>query len=214
MEQKPSLAPKLAWQATSVEEHRAWRRGFARRLRTLLGRTPPAVPLQVDCVEEVETETFTRRKLYIRSEEHYWVPAYLFLPKHRRDAGPAIVCLHGHSGIYPYIRDGSEEQRAKSKKLDLDYAPFFAENGYVTIAPVQRGWNETSQSAGQSGRGCQRLAMNSFLTGMTPVGLRGWDASRLVDYLRTLEAVDSSRIGVAGLSGGGTIASVLGGARA
>ena len=206
MEQKPSLAPKLAWQATSVEEHRAWRRGFARRLRTLLGRTPPAVPLQVDCVEEVETEGFTRRKLYIRSEEHYWVPAYLFLPKHRRDAAPAIVCLHGHSGIYPYIRDGSEEQRAKSKKLNLDYAPYFAEHGYVTIAPVQRGWNETSQSVSQKASGCQRLVMNSFLTGMTPVGLRCWDASRLVDYLRSLEAVDSSRIGVAGLSGGGTVA--------
>ena len=206
MGQKPSLAPKAAWTATSVDEHRAWRRRFARRLRALLGHTPPSAPLQVECVEELETEGFTRRKLYIRSEEDYWVPTYLFLPKPRRDKAPAVVCLHGHSGIYPYIREGNEEQLAKSKKLDLDFAPYFAENGYVTIAPVQRGWNETSQSAGHSGRGCQRLTMNSFLTGMTPVGLRCWDASRLVDYVQTLEAVDPSRVGVAGLSGGGTIA--------
>ncbi len=206
MGQKPSLAPELEWGATSVDEHRAWRRGFARRLRALLGHTPPSAPLQVECVEELETEGFTRRKIYVRSEQDYWVPAYLFLPKPLRGNTPAVVCLHGHSGIYPYIREGNEEQLAKSKKLDLDFAPFFAENGYVTIAPVQRGWNETSQSAGQSGGGCQRLAMNSFLTGMTPVGLRCWDASRLVDYLHTLEDVDSSRIGVAGLSGGGTIA--------
>ena len=206
MEQKPLLAPKLTWGAESGEEHRAWRRGFARRLRALLGHAPSKVPLQVECAEELETERFMRRKIYIRSEEHYWAPAYLFLPKPRREAAPAIVCLHGHSGIYPYIRDGTEEQRAKSKKLDLDFAPYFAENGYVTIAPVQRGWNETSESAGGSGKGCQRMAMNSLLTGMTPVGLRCWDASRLVDYLHTLEVVDSSRIGAAGLSGGGTIA--------
>ena len=206
MGQKPSLDPKLTWGAASVEEHRAWRRRFARRLRALLGHTPAKVPLHVECAEELETERFTRRKLYIRSEENYWAPAYLFLPKPAPERAPALVCLHGHSGIYPYIRDGNDEQRAKSKKLDLDFAPYFAERGYVTIAPVQRGWNETTQSAGQSGRGCQRMAMNSFLTGMTPIGLRCWDASRLVDYLRSLEAVDSARIGAAGLSGGGTIA--------
>ena len=177
-----------------------------------LGTYTPAVPLQVDCVEEVETEGFTRRKLYIRSEEQYWVPAYLFLPKHRRDAAPAIVCLHGHSGIYPYIRDGNEEQRAKSKRLDLDFAPLLCrERIHVTIAPVQRGWNETSESVSHKGSGCQRMVMNSFLTGMTPVGLRCWDASRLVDYLRTLEAVDSSRIGVAGIVGRRYDRSVLGG---
>ena len=37
------------------------------------------------------------------------------------------------------------------------------------------------------------------------VGLRAWDASRLIDFLETQELVDASRIGVAGLSGGGTV---------
>ena len=80
------------------------------------------VPLQAECTEELETERFTRRKIYVRSEEDYWIPAYLFLPKPLPDKAPAVVCLHGHSGIYPYIRDGTEEQLAKSKKLDLDFA--------------------------------------------------------------------------------------------
>jgi len=206
MGQKPTLARKLAWGATTVDEHRSWRRQFARRLRALLGHTPSEAPLQVECAEELETDAFTRRKIYVRSEEDYCVPAFLFLPKPLPAKASAVVCLHGHSGIYPYIRDGTEEQLAKSKKLDLDFAPYFAENGYVAIAPVQRGWNETTQSAGGSGKGCQRMAMNRFLTGRTPIGLRCLDASRLVDCRHTLETVDSSRIGVAGLSGGGTIA--------
>ena len=45
--------------------------------------------------------------------------------------------------------------------------------------------------------------------GMTPVGLRCWDASRLIDFLQTQDAVDASRIGVAGLSGGGMLACFL-----
>ena len=46
--------------------------------------------------------------------------------------------------------------------------------------------------------------MDAFLLGMTPVGLRCWDASRLLDFLETQGPVDRGRIGVAGLSGGGT----------
>jgi dienelactone hydrolase len=206
MMQKATLAPKLAWQAITVEEHQAWRGRFGRRLRELVGRTPPRVPLQVDWVEKVETEAFTRHKLYIQSEQDYWVPAYLFLPKRLRAAAPAVVCLHGHSGVYPYIREGNEKERAKSAELELDFAPYFAEHGYVTIAPVQRGWNETALSIDRNESGCQRMVLNSFLSGMTPIGLRCWDASRLVDFLQTLEAVDPLRIGVAGLSGGGMVA--------
>ncbi len=206
MKQKATLAPKLAWQATTAEEHQVWRERFARRLRGLVGRRPSKVPLQVDWVAKSETEAFTRHKLYVQSEENYWVPAYLFVPKGLCGSAPAMVCLHGHSGVYPYIREGDERVLAKSRELELDFAPYFAEQGYVTIAPIQRGWNETSVSVDQNESGCQRMVLNSFLSGMTPIGLRCWDASRLVDFLRTLEIVDPLRIGVAGLSGGGMVA--------
>ena len=92
------------------------------------------------------------------------------------------------------------------RKLDLDFALFFAEHGYVTIAPIQRGWDETAASVDKNESGCERMVLNSFLTGMTPVGLRCWDASRLIDFLQTQPCVDSTRIGAAGLSGGGMVA--------
>lgn len=134
------------------------------------------------------------------------MPAYYFVPKHRFGPVPAIVCLHGHSGIYPYIREGDEHQREKSRNLELDYAPFFAEQGYVTVAPVQRGWNETAESVDRNESGCQRMALNSFLAGKTPIGLRCWDASRVIDFLKMQACVDLTQVGVAGLSGGGTVA--------
>jgi cephalosporin-C deacetylase-like acetyl esterase len=45
---------------------------------------------------------------------------------------------------------------------------------------------------------------------MTPVGLRCWDAARLIDFAETQRPVDASRIGVAGLSGGGTVGLFVG----
>ena len=44
---------------------------------------------------------------------------------------------------------------------------------------------------------------------MTPMGLRCWDAMRLIDFLQDRAEVDPERIGVAGLSGGGTLATYL-----
>ena len=194
---------KLAWNATTPDEHKAWRRKAKARLRELLGHNPEAVPLQAQWTDDepLETDRFKRRKVYIRSEEDYWVPAYYFLPHSRAAKTPAIICLHGHSGIVPYIREGDATQREKSKAHALDYAVHLAEQGYITLAVVQRGWNETRHDNPHS---CHRLAMSAFLLGRTVVGMRVWDAMRCVDFLRTRPEVDARRIGAAGLSGGGT----------
>jgi dienelactone hydrolase len=195
------VEPKLAWKATTPAEHEAWRSQFKPKFLELLGRNPEAVPQEVEWTEKLETDLFTRHKIYIRSEADYWVPAFYFVPKKRQEKAPAIICLHGHSGIMPYIGEGTEKEKEKSKKHALDYAVYFAEHGYITIAVVQRGWNETSHEKPHS---CHRVTMDSFLLGMTPVGLRTWDAMRVLDFLETREEVDATRIGAAGLSGGGT----------
>ena len=197
------VSPQLAWNAANPEEHAAWRTQFDAKLRELVGRMPEPVPLEVHWDEQTETDAFTRHKLYVRSEEHYWVPAYYFVPKHLTGKTPAIICLHGHSGILPYIREGTDAEKKKGREHALDYALYFAEHGYVTLAIVQRGWNETRHEKPHS---CQRVTRDAFLIGMTPVGLRTWDASRCLDFLQTRDEVDADRIGVAGLSGGGTTA--------
>ena len=201
-------APKLAWSAQSAEQHRLWRRRCRAKLAELLGRMPKPVPLQVQWAEKVETDSFVRHKIYVQSEKRYWIPAYYFLPKNLQQPRPAIICLHGHSGILPYIREGGKKERAMSREHKTDYAPFLAENGYVTIAPIQRGWNETMHDGDPPidffGNDCYRMAMDAFLLGMTPIGLRVWDTSRLVDFLKTRKEVDGSQIGCGGLSGGGT----------
>ncbi len=199
--QLKSLSPKLSWEASNPEEHAEWRDKFKPQLKELLGKDPEPVPLEVKWEEEFETDKFTRHKIYVRSEENYWIPAYYYVPKNIKGKRPAIVCFHGHSGINPYIREGTEAEKKKGEEHALDYAVHFAEQGYITVAVVQRGWNETSHDKPHS---CERLSRAGFLIGRTPIGMRCWDGSRIVDFLETRDEVDSSRIGAAGLSGGGT----------
>ncbi len=203
---------KMQWDAKTVEEHKAWRAKFHAKMLELLGRMPKRVPLDVRWHEKKDFPKLVRHKIYVRTQENYWCPAYFFVPKGLKGRAPAIVCQHGHSGIYPYIREGSEKERAKCRAHDLDYAVYLAEHGYVTIAPVVRGWDETAadQDRGAGNRrSCLRVTMNTFLMGMTPMGLRCWDAMRLIDFLLTRDEVDPDRIGAAGLSGGGTLTTYL-----
>lgn len=195
------LSPRMGWQAATPEEHAAWRAPFKEKLLELLGYTPDQPPLDVKWTETIETDAFTRSKVYIHSERDYWVPAYYYVPKNREGRRPAIICFHGHSGINPYIREGSDAEKKKGREHALDYAAYFAEHGYVTVAVVQRGWNETRHEEPHS---CERLARDGFLIGRTPIAMRCWDGSRVVDFLETRDEVDPQRIGAAGLSGGGT----------
>jgi len=205
-----NVSPALTWKPMSLPEQQAWQHKVHGVLTDLLGRMPEPVPLDVKWVEEKSFEKFTRHKIYIQTESEYWAPVYYFVPHGIAKSVPAIVCLHGHSGINPYIREGqTEADRKKTAEHELDYAPFLAEHGYVTAALVVRGWNETSgfQDSGvKLPRSCTHVTMDSFLIGMTPQGLRCWDASRVIDFLQSRQEVDADRIGVAGLSGGGTLA--------
>lgn len=202
---------QMEWKAGTVEEHEAWRDKFHAKLIELLGRMPAPVEYEVKWTEEKDLGSVVRHKLYIRTQEDYFTPVYYFVPKERTGKRPAMVCLHGHSGVYPYIREGTEAEKAKCRKLALDYAVYFAEHGYVTAAPVVRGWNETKADGDPAAghRSCRRVTMDTFLLGMTPMGLRCWDAMRVIDFLQRQPQVDAAKIGVAGLSGGGVLALYL-----
>lgn len=208
------VTPAQMYDATTPEEHAAWRKKMHSTVVDLLGVMPEAVPLEVKWVEEKKFDKFTRHKIYVHTERNYWAPVYYFVPHELQEKVPAIVCLHGHSGIDPYIRlNETPKQKEKTDKLALDYAVYMAEHGYITAAMVVRGWNETvgRQDYGYKHpvRSCHEMSMNAFLMGMTPQGIRCWDAMRVIDFLETQDEVDADRIGVGGLSGGGTLTMYL-----
>ena len=91
-----SMEPLQAWQATNKAEHEAWRKQFHPTVTRILGKMPEPVPLEVKWEEKKEFDTFTRHKVFIRTEAAYWAPAYYFVPHNLKKKSPRD-CLHART---------------------------------------------------------------------------------------------------------------------
>jgi dienelactone hydrolase len=121
-----------------------------------------------------------------------------------------VICLPGHGrGVDDIVginEDGSLRERWEG--YQRDFALQCVANGFAALAIEQLGFghrreeNARRQGAGVSS--CQPLAGSALLLGETMVAWRVWDVMRAIDYLQTRTDVDSKRIAVMGISGGGT----------
>lgn len=106
------------------------------------------------------------------------------LPTDLKGPFPAVIAMPGHSNVSRRI--AYEESEALCA-----YAHVLAEKGYVTLATGANQHEVYEESR-------------------TLMGERLWDVMRCLDFLESLDEVDTRRIGCAGLSFGGEMAMWLG----
>lgn len=175
-----------------------------------LGSPPFAPPaLDVRVVRDYEDGLHFGRLLAMRMEPEYWEQCYLMMPRLSTGARmPAVVVFYydvdtpaGQFMGSPRWKEGMETRH---------FARHLVARGYVAI--VQR-WH-------YEGVIDQRTAAPSLATRYAPAvarqrskapGWKGmgrvvWDARRVVDYLHTLDIVDTDRIACMGHSLGGKMA--------
>ncbi len=142
--------------------------------------------------------SYEMRKIVYYSRPEFPVTGSLYMPKTSGKV-PAILFLCGHS----------ENGRASEAYQTCQRA--FAEKGYAVLAidPVSQGERHQFTDIPEFKGGCtsehNTMGKQLVLSGDTMGSWRAWDAIRGVDYLETLPEVDTSRIGVIGNSGGGTM---------
>jgi fermentation-respiration switch protein FrsA (DUF1100 family) len=71
-----------------------------------------------------------------------------------------------------------------------------------------RGFGETARRKDLDGgdyRSCRVLLLHGLLTGRTVIGQRVWDMQRILDWALARDDVDPARVGMVGVSGGGTV---------
>jgi dienelactone hydrolase len=209
-------ASDLTFSGSTPPEYWRWREAFEERLRGLLGRFPDPVPLAAEVVETVECDGYIREKVIYDTERYASVPAYVLIPSDLKpgEKRPGVLAAHGHglgkcdvAGVYATPDD---EERVKS--INYDYACQFARHGYVVVAPDWRGFGERRSPAewARPGRDpCNVNYMALGYLGFHLLALQIWDGMRTVDYLQTRPEVDADRLGVAGLSFGGTMTTYL-----
>ena len=202
-EKKYDACPKeYAFQASTTEEHRAWRDAAARRLREIAGidRCVRVQPKE-RCVSV--TRENGRRKEYwlMQTEPGVWMPFYLL---RREDDGgadgrkhPVLLNPHGHGG-------------GKETTVDTDFAREMADAGWYVFCPDERGSGERREFPQQSddeamrrGSSHRELLQLAIGFGQSVIGLAVWDLMCLLDMVQTWPDADGERIACAGMSGGG-----------
>jgi dienelactone hydrolase len=220
-------ARPLAFRAGTFAGWQSWHAALRAKVLELSGLVPPPDPcgLAPEVLERVELpeQGLVRERIVYQSEPEVWVAAYLLRPLATPPAGvrrPAVLALHGHGGRWGkgQVAGAAEEHETVRKNIAgyrYDYGLQFARRGYVVLCPDARVFGERAAGWWSPSQGplpydpCDRAGNQAALLGFSLIGLTAWDDRRGLDYLQSRPDVDPERLGVAGVSLGGTRATYV-----
>jgi len=181
------------WQKRQAEVHQT--------MWNMMGQFPEKTPLNVKITGKLKKNGYRVENLIYESLPGYYVTASLFIPEKFKKPAPAILFCCGHShGVYWL-------ESYQRPLLNL------VKKGFIVLAfdPVSQGERlqyfdpEKGESVvGSSTKEHSYPAVQVFLNAKSVARYFAWDGIRGIDYLISRREVDPKRIGVHGLSGGGT----------
>ena len=208
VEQLLKATPPLHFDGTGKTEWEKWRETFRNNLVNDLGPSPEALPLEVETLERIQFNGYTREKIIFNPDPFSSIPAYILIPDEAtaENPAPAVLCAHGH-GI------GKDGAVGIVDDYQKQYAVELAQHGFVTIAPDWRCFGERkdrdewARRPGRDGCNIAYLAFGYF--GYQLLQLNISDGQRCLDYLQSRPEVDSHRLGCMGCSFGGTMTTYI-----
>lgn len=181
----------------SLEDWQGKRIGSRRQLLAMLGLDPfpERTPLAAQITGVLEQADVRIEKLVFQSRPGLFVTANFYLPREPVPSLPCVVYLNGH---WPSL-DGA-------KTGFQDRYLWYPTHGFALLVVDPLGFGEI---AGLH-PGMNRHNQWHWLSlGYTPAAVEVWNAMRALDWLATRPEIDSARIGVTGVSGGGVMTQFL-----
>jgi len=188
---------------------RAWERKRVKvreQLWQLLGKLPSRskVP-KVRTLSREDKGGYVLEKFEFDNGAGATVPGYLLLPKNVTGKAPAILYCHWHGGHY----DVGKEELFRTNATPVPAGPTLAKRGYVVIAVDaycfgERNGNGPGGPAEKGSAGEMTTSKFNLWAGRTLWGMILRDDLMALDYLCSRPEVDTSRIGVTGISMGAT----------
>jgi len=194
------------WAALKTpDEVTAYQREVREKAVAALGGFPERTPLNARVTGTVEKKGYRVEKVLFESRPDFYVTAHLFVPTDPKFARPypgiVIPCGHSRAGKLGLLYSGGGRLAALNGLAALVYDP---------IEQGERHQKRDADTAWSTTGEHNNLGVRAFLLGESAAQVRIWDGLRAIDYLASrTDLVDPNRLGVAGISGGGTLSSYL-----
>lgn len=201
-----------SFRSKTISDFNIWKEAFSQKLLELLGGFPDTkTDLAPQIVSTKDLGQYTRTKVIINSTDYSQIPLYLLIPKNISGKVPAVIAVSGHGygkdDIVGLWEDGKE--RNYPEGYQMNFAVELVKKGFVVAAPEMSGFGERREEkevlVAPEINSCKDASLISIMMGKTLMGTRVYDVTRCIDYLETVSQADSGKIGIMGISGGGTV---------
>ena len=202
----------LTYKPANKRATEAWQKKLRVKVQELIGGFPKdKTPLQPVTLEVRDFPGYRREKFVIQTQPGMAQLGYLLTPKNATGPLATMICVPGHGrGVDDIVGiDDKGRDRTDKAGYQHDFAIQVVEGGMAAVAiePIGFGCrrDERTKKKTLGTSACQPVAGAALLLGETMVGWRTYDVMRTVDWIETRKELDPARVGLMGISGGGTI---------
>jgi len=202
---------ELTFKPGTRRQTELWQKKLTAKVTELLGGFPKQrTPLNSMTLEVRDFPGYRREKFVFESRPGMPILGYLLLPKTATTPVANVICIPGHGrGVDDIVGiDPQGQDRTLKVTYEFDFAIQAVEQGLAAIAIEPLGFgcrrDARNKAKGLEQKACEPVAGAALLLGQTLLGWRIWDVMRTVDWIQSRPELDAKRVGVVGISGGGT----------
>jgi len=202
---------------TEETDFSAWKKEALPKVLATLGDFPKKVDLEPQLMGEWQKDGVITQRWLINVGEFISAVFLINKPTDIKDGEKraAILCWHGHGefGKEPIMgNDSSSDLKQCIARTNCDYGWQMAKKGFVTFAidwigcGERNDTNKPNYNNHNNGKDwCNIYYLHATMLGMTSLSINIAHGKAAIDFACSLPEVDENRIGVMGLSGGGTM---------